>query len=353
MGSRVAPPLAILFMDDLERQFNNTAETKPDIYMRYIDDVLGVWTDGADKLHQYLQHINQAHPSIKFTIETTENSGSIPFLDTEITVEPNGKYTTELYMKPTSAGIILHAESAQPWTTKRATLHSQIRRAIRLSSNAEARTRSIIRVKDLFSNNGYNNKTINKAVNTCTNQRPQTQRKKKEVTRMILPFIDDHLAGAVKAVVRGSDHQDLGLTWTNNNTIRHQLVRSALKPPVCPGGARCHACAAGLQGRCHTTGVVYQLTCSLCKKTYIGETGRMVRLRYNEHLRDAKNRRRDSPWGDHFRNDHQNSQTDPKSITASILQVCTSERDRKIVESLLIRENRPTLNTNIASWTIM
>ena len=79
MGSRVAPPLAIIFMDSLKRQFNASAENKPDIFMRYIDDVLRVWTHGPDDLHRYLEHINGAHPSIKFTIETTENSGPIPF----------------------------------------------------------------------------------------------------------------------------------------------------------------------------------------------------------------------------------------------------------------------------------
>ena len=354
MGSRVAPPLAIIFMDSLERQFNSTAATKPDIYMRYIDDVLGVWTNGAENLHRYLQHINDAHPSIRFTIETTENSDSIPFLDTELTVEPSGKYTTELYIKPTSAGIILHADSAQPWKTKRAVLHSQTRRAIRLSSNEDARKRSIKRVKDLFTNNGYNSKTISTAINTCVTLTPQARsRRKKPVARMVLPFIDDHLSNVVQAVIRGSDQQDLGVTWTNGYTIKNQLVRSALKPPPCPGGARCHACAAGLQGRCHTSGVVYQLTCTICKKTYIGETGRMVRLRYNEHLRDAKNKRVDSPWGTHFNDEHHNYQPDPKCITAKILQVCNSERDRKIAESLYIRDNRPKLNINIASWAIM
>ena len=126
MGSRVAPPLAIIFMDSLERQFNNTAAHKPDIYMRYIDDVLGVWTNGSDNLRLYLQHINNAHPSIRFTIETTEDGGSIPFLDTKLTVEPTGRYTTELYIKPLSAGIIMHANSAQPWKAKRAVLYSQI-----------------------------------------------------------------------------------------------------------------------------------------------------------------------------------------------------------------------------------
>ena len=143
MGSRVAPPLAIIFMGSLEHHFNDTAPSKPDIYMRYIDDVLGVWTHGSASLQQYFRHINSAHPSIKFTIDSTENAPSIPFLDTKITVEPTARYTTELYIKPMSAGIILHADSAQPWKTKRAVLHSQIRRAIKLSSDSNACHRSL------------------------------------------------------------------------------------------------------------------------------------------------------------------------------------------------------------------
>ena len=79
----------------------------------------------------------------------------------------------------------------------------------------------------------------------------------------------------------------------------------------------------------------------------------MARIRCNEHLRDAKNRRRDSPWGEHFRNEHQNSQPDPKLITADILQVCSNERDRKIAESLPIRERRPALSINTASWAVI
>ena len=291
MGNRVAPPLAIIFMNSLERQYNTTAVNTPDLYMRYIDDVLGVWTSGPENLRDYLHHINSTHPSISFTIETTEDSGSIPFLDTKITVEPNGKYTTELYIKPTSSGIILHADSAQPWKTKRAVLHSQTRRAIRLSSDEDARARSIQRIRELFSSNGYNDKINGRTIATCTTRtrhdparhdptnRTRT-RFKKPTTRTILPFIDDKLTTTVEAVIRGSDLPELGVTWTNDCTIKSQLVRSALKPPACPGGARCHACIAGLSGRCHTSGVVYQLTCTLCNKIYIGESGRMTSLQW-------------------------------------------------------------------------
>ena len=354
MGSRVAPPLAIIFMGSLEHTFNENASLTPDIYMRYIDDVLGVWTHGPASLQQYFRHVNNAHPSIKFTIESTEDAPSLPFLDTKITVEPSGKYTTELYIKPMSAGIILHADSAQPWKTKRAVLHSQIRRAINLSSDDNACQRSIQTVKELFSNNGYSTKTINKAIEHCrSTTRTRSRAYKTPAARLVLPFIDDQLANSVQAVIRRSGQPDLGIAWSNKNTIKRQLVRSALKPPPCPGGPRCYSCAAGLKGRCHSSGVVYQLTCDLCNSSYVGETGRSVRLRYNEHLRDAKNMRQDSPWGDHFREKHSQCRPGSHNVTAKILQVCKDTRDRKIAESLWIKKLRPGLNTNISAWTIL
>ena len=79
----------------------------------------------------------------------------------------------------------------------------------------------------------------------------------------------------------------------------------------------------------------------------------MVRLRYNEHLRDAKNQRIDSPLGDHFREKHSDILPNPTQVTATILQVCANERERKIAESLHIRDKRPALNTNVASWVIV
>ena len=352
MGSRVAPPLAIIFMGALEERYNTTSTTKPAIYMRYVDDVFGVWTDGPASLQAYFNHINGAHPSINFTMENTETSGSIPFLDTKITVEPTGKYTTELYIKPTSSGIILHANSAQPWRTKRAVLESQVTRAIKLSSDEKAKDRSIGLIQNLFTTNGYSKKTINKTVHRVLNRAPRPGRKSTSSARIVLPFIDDKLTSTIQGIVRNT-WPDLGIAWSNTNTIRRNLVRSALTPPPCPGGKRCHACAAGIGGKCPTKSVIYELRCTLCQKTYIGETGRRIRLRYNEHLNDAKNQRQDTPWGEHFRQEHSNITPDSKTIAVKILQRANDQRDRKIAESLHIRRLRPDLNTNIASWSII
>ena len=66
--------------------------------MRYIDDVLGIWTHGEDKLNKFFEDLNNFHPTIKFTMESTAKTGSLAFLDTIIRIQPNGSFSTEPYL---------------------------------------------------------------------------------------------------------------------------------------------------------------------------------------------------------------------------------------------------------------
>ena len=88
MGSRVAPPVAITFMHILETGFMTTLDFIPALYIRYIDDILGVWTHGIDRLNHFFNCINTYNDSISFTIESTFSTGQLPFLDTLITIYP-------------------------------------------------------------------------------------------------------------------------------------------------------------------------------------------------------------------------------------------------------------------------
>ena len=67
MGSRVAPPLAITFMHAVESLILASPVDQPVLYLRYIDDIIGVWTHGAKALDKYHQFVNSFHPSLKFS----------------------------------------------------------------------------------------------------------------------------------------------------------------------------------------------------------------------------------------------------------------------------------------------
>ena len=111
---------------------------------------------------------------------------------------------------------------------------------------------------------------------------------------LALPFVDDTLCRRVEGIIRLS-HLNVQVTSTAGPNLRQKLVRSGHLPVPCPGGGRqCNCCETGLRRKCHTKNVICRLDCNLCSKDesfYIGETRRSVRLSYNQHIRDAKNRK--------------------------------------------------------------
>ena len=86
----------------------------------------------------FLDYMNTVHDTVKFTIELPREGSGVPFLDTLVTIEGHGENVTietELYVKPTNSGIILHYHSAHPTQTKLNMARSQFTRAIRNSSS--------------------------------------------------------------------------------------------------------------------------------------------------------------------------------------------------------------------------
>ena len=54
----------------------------------------------AEHSQALLQHINSQDPHIQFTVEPTQQ-GSLPFLDTLVTIEQDNTFSTSVYWKPT------------------------------------------------------------------------------------------------------------------------------------------------------------------------------------------------------------------------------------------------------------
>ena len=82
---------------------------------------------------------------------------------------------------------------------------------------------------------------------------------------------------------------------------------------------------------------------------------RPVRLRYNEHRRDAINKTANTPFGDHFLNEHNQDEirTNSGLLDLKIVYRALDHPDRKIAESVIIRSRAPALNTQGSSWPIM
>ena len=90
----MAPAYAKLFMRDFERKALQNYPDKPQVWLRYIDDILMVWTHVEETLDEFLKCLNNINSIIKFTSE--RSTTSIPFLDVNIQLH-EGKIETDLY----------------------------------------------------------------------------------------------------------------------------------------------------------------------------------------------------------------------------------------------------------------
>ncbi|XP_064641362.1 uncharacterized protein LOC135496144 [Lineus longissimus] len=132
MGTKVAPYLANIFMAHFEETHVYTYHLQPLTWVRFIDDVFQIWTHGRRELDLFIQHLNDCHPTIKFTAEIS--SQSVNFLDTVVSINEDRNIITSLYCKPTDAHNYLLFSSAHPRHCLKSTPYSQFLRIRRICS---------------------------------------------------------------------------------------------------------------------------------------------------------------------------------------------------------------------------
>ena len=105
MGSRLGPNYACLFVGHIEEQiFKQFLSNKPDLYKRYIDDIVGAASCSRAELNNFVTFVNNFHPNLKFTWSISEDK--LPFLDLYLIPTPQGLGTTIHYRETDSSHII-------------------------------------------------------------------------------------------------------------------------------------------------------------------------------------------------------------------------------------------------------
>ena len=116
MGTRMAPSYANLFMDRFERAFLAQEPIQPLVWKRYIDDILCIWTGSRSELDNFLDRLNRAHHSIKFTWSISNER--IQFLDLNIfkgdRFIETGHIDLSTHFKSTNTFQYLHFSSSHP-----------------------------------------------------------------------------------------------------------------------------------------------------------------------------------------------------------------------------------------------
>ena len=113
----LAPSYANLFLGFFEANALKNAPFQPHTWLRYIDDIFMIWTEGLDNLKIFIDYLNNIHSTIKFT--SSHSSTNIPFLDVNVSLTNDGNISTDLYTKPTDKHQHLLYSSCHPLHTKK------------------------------------------------------------------------------------------------------------------------------------------------------------------------------------------------------------------------------------------
>ena len=140
MGTKCAPPFANLYLASLEeRALKEWKGTDPLAWMRFLDDVLMLWTGGVEQLSQFLDHLNSQVSSIKYTMEYSQDKTT--FLDLDIYKGPRfqetGRLDTKLHIKATNSQSYLHYTSNHPRYIFKNIVRGEVLRALRATSDRD------------------------------------------------------------------------------------------------------------------------------------------------------------------------------------------------------------------------
>ena len=140
VGTRMAPSYANLFMDRFERAFLAQEPILPLVWKRYIDDILCIWPGTRSELDSFLDRLNKAHRTLRFTWSISDER--IEFLD--LNIFKGGRFNaTQLldlstHFKSTNTFQYLHFSSSHPRSVFKGLVKGEAIRFLR--SNTDAHT---------------------------------------------------------------------------------------------------------------------------------------------------------------------------------------------------------------------
>ncbi|KAK3090867.1 hypothetical protein FSP39_015326 [Pinctada imbricata] len=161
MGTKMAPSYANIFMGDFEDRLLRQAPSKPLSWLRFIDDIEMKWTEGRERLDEFIDFTNKFHPSIKFTVEISDSSNV--FLDTKSTLRDGGIHF-DLHTKDTDSHLYLRTDSCHPPHIFKGIpkgLATRIRRICSSDDSFHLRSKEL---SQRLCHRGYNAKSVHESI---------------------------------------------------------------------------------------------------------------------------------------------------------------------------------------------
>jgi hypothetical protein len=227
MGSSLLPIVSNIFMEHFEKFALDSAQHKPSVWLRYVDDTFVVWPHGPSRLQDFLNHLNSLRPSIQFTMEI-ESDSAIAFLDVQ-DIRRETTLATKVYRKPTPTGRYLNFSSKHPPHVKRRLIQSLHSRASTICQERQDLVKEISSLRSDLQLNGY----------------PQG-------------FIDSEK-------FRRIGNRYIRTIFRTRHSLRSSLMKT--RPE---------------RDQLQTAQCIYSIPCE-SGRSYIGETGRPLAVRLREH----------------------------------------------------------------------
>ena len=300
MDSNLSRFLANIFMEHFETHLikDIPVEYRPLSWFRFVDDVICCYKDMA-KFNDFLTLLNGVRPTIQFTYELSRTertlSGTtdlpddiveaIPFLELLVMRRTNGNFTFSIYRKPCHAENYLHAYSYQPLSQNTTVVRSLFLRAYRFCDTQFIKKEEH-HIKQSFLELSYTEKFIEKCRISAYKGRINEIKKGNLAALQDLPFAIHTITQSVKQEYLATltlpyhpcilrlqprlSEMGIRLSFSSNSKLQQQLRRKS---------------GIGEQPK----GSVYVTNCTGCTEVYIGQTGKHVSDRMEEHRRTSSN----------------------------------------------------------------
>ena len=347
MGSKCAPTLACLFMQDLEENtlLPQWGGTPPHLWKRFIDDVLFFWRGSEQELKLFIDHLNSKHPYIQFEATYDIQNRTVPFLDMTVTIGQDGFITTDLYRKETDVVQYLLPNSCHPSHITKNIPFSLGYRLLRLCSKPELLEKALEDLKKALLSRNYNPKIIFDAFQRVRSipreealKRVDRKKDNDRVPLVItyhpsLPSISQIASKHWKVMTEDSPKLKRifaappVVAYKRSKNLRDHLVRAKITTKRTSNrkisgfkdcGQSCATCPfaqsttihknhkTGQKWKinsslnCNSSNVVYKIGCKKCPDfVYVGETSKKFSTRIGQH-RGYVNGKKDHPVGNHF-----------------------------------------------------
>ena len=285
MGSPISNTVAEIFLQNLEDTYIKQTLDKQNIiyYTRYVDDILVIYNAKQTTPVIMHNHLNKIHPNLKFT-PTLEHNNTINFLDLLIIRHPT-HIDIDIYRKPTTTDTTINYNSNHPTEHKMAAYRYLINRMLTLPLSNEKKSSEWKTIQTIANKNNFPGHHITKMKAHISHKtRNQTQANPPSNKNNKKWAIFTYHSPKVRMITNLFKHTEITIAYKSTNTIQ-QLTKT-----------KTHDTRQKDQDKSG----VYQLTCTTCNKSYVGQTSRTLTVRYREHMRYIKNNDPQSAYALHI-----------------------------------------------------